>query len=128
MLVPQRPSDFQPNHFAVLHKINADLTDFHSTSEQPEDAHMSFNVFLPLSDIPDQVAEQSLEINAFPDNIQILQDQPTTFDIVTAGSKKGELLVDCLGFTYTKKFSGKTMMDVQCLWVPQVLCHCESAG
>ena len=75
---------------------------------------MSFNVSLPPSDIPDQVAEQSLEINAFPDII--LQDQPTTFHIVTAGSKKGgDLLVDSLvGFTYTKKFSGKTTTSWMC--------------
>ena len=74
---------------------------------------MSFNVSLPLSDIPDQVAERSFETNAFPDII--LQDQATTFHIVTAGSKKGgHLLVDSLGFTYTKKFSGKTRTSWMC--------------
>ena len=88
-------------------KLQTSFIYFHSTSEQPED------VSLPLSDIPDQVAERSLEIDAFPDIT--LQDQATTFHIVTAGSKKGgDLLVDSLGFTYTKKFSGKTTTSWMC--------------
>ena len=66
----------------------------------------SFNIDLPVDDAPVQVVEASLEAEPFPDII--LEDVPTTYEVIVGGSQKdGDLLVDSMGFTYSRKRSSK---------------------
>ena len=73
--------------------------------EKPEEMEIrpsSFNVHLPVAEVPPQVMEDSTEPQPIPGDI--LEGTPTTYEVVAGGSQKGaDIVIDSLGFTYVTK-------------------------
>ena len=85
--------------------MDVDMTELRDPEEMEMEMEIrpsSFNVGLPVAEVPPQVMEDSIEPQPIPGDI--LEDAPTTYEVVAGGSQKGaDIIIDSLGFTYVRK-------------------------
>ena len=104
--------DDQPNQHSDYGPPAAESSTTSEGQEELPAEDRNFNVSLPIDDVREEPMETSLPVDI---PVEVLDDQPTTFEVLPSASRRGcDLLADSHGYTYCIKRSTSSSTSWRC--------------